>query len=181
MAKIYINCLVVDDYSHEDIFKIEINEHDTVENLVKTINKMKIGFYGFKLLKVDLPLKILKDKLAHIEEFSTDIRTFLEGEELFPTKVIPECFNNGNYHVVIIPPSGCLTFKKCVHEKNLIIGDKIIYHDINHEERHLKGTIVNVSNRLKIKCNKVHTEHYLDSFSEFIKLAIFLYEIEGKD
>ncbi|CAI2195165.1 1390_t:CDS:2 [Funneliformis geosporum] len=174
-----INCLFVDDYSYEDIFKIKIKENETVGNLVEAIKKRNIGFGGdgLKILKIDLPLGTLSDKLALIESKSfVNIKTFLGGEELPSTKLISECFDTGEHYIVIDPPSGRFTFKKCVSENKLVVGDKIIYNDNN---TCLEGTIVNISNTFQIKCTKVK-EYCLDSFSKFIKLAISPYDIESE-
>ncbi|CAB5197916.1 unnamed protein product [Rhizophagus irregularis] len=175
MATILINCLFVDDYSYEDIFKIKIKENETVRNFVETIKKRNIGFGedGLNIIKIDLPLGTLSDKLALIESNSfVNIKTFLGGEELPSTKLISECFDTGEHYIVIDPPSGRFTFKKCVSENKIVVGDKIIYNDNN---TCLEGTIVNISNTFQIKCTKVLKEYFLDSFSKFIKLAISPY------
>src|ERR1051326_6923466 len=178
MATILINCLFVDDYSCEDIFKIKIKENETVGNLVEAIKKRNIGFGGdgLKILKIEHPLDTLSDKLAFIESNSfVDIKTFLRGEELPSTKLISECFDTEKHYIVIDPPSGRFTFKKCVNEKKLVVGDKIIYNDNNIC---LEGTIVNISNTFQIKCAK--EEYSWNSFCKFVKLAISPYDIDIK-
>src|SRR3954453_5464886 len=78
MATIHINCLFVDDYSFENIFKIEIKENETVRNLVEVIKKRNIGFgdYKLKILKIELSLDTLSDKLAFIEFNSFESNSF---------------------------------------------------------------------------------------------------------
>ncbi|CAG8622227.1 2037_t:CDS:2, partial [Rhizophagus irregularis] len=80
----------------------------------------------------NLSLDKLSDKQILIESKSfVNIKTFLGGEELPLTKLISECFDTRKYYIVIDPPSDHITFKKCVNEKKLVVGDKIIYNDNN--------------------------------------------------
>lgn len=174
MVTILINCLFVDDYSCENIFKIKIKENETVRNFVEAIKKRSGN--RLKILKIELPLNTLSEKLAFIESNSfVDIKTLLRGEELPSMKFISKCFDTGEHYIVIDPSSGRFTFKKCINEKKLIVDDKIIYNDNNIC---LEGTIVNISNTFQIKCTKVE-EYYLDLFSKFIKLAISPLNIES--
>ncbi|RIA84198.1 hypothetical protein C1645_832646, partial [Glomus cerebriforme] len=76
-----------------------------------------------------LPSDKLSDKLAFLEANpSANIKKTLGGEELLAIETtILESFVTGKNYIIIVPPPPHFTFKKCVDEKKLVPGDKIIY------------------------------------------------------
>lgn len=174
MATIHITCLDVDDYSHEDALELDIREYETIGNLKEKIKNSKLGFdnaKNFEVLKVNSSYNEINEKLAFLEDnYSINTKNVLGGEELIASKKISDAFDVGKKYIIIIEPRiPRFTFKRCIDEKNLVLGDKVSYKDKN---KFLEGEIVNVSNKLQIRCIKDCVEHVLDSFSKFIKLAI---------
>ncbi|CAB4404412.1 unnamed protein product [Rhizophagus irregularis] len=182
MATIHITCLDVDDYSHEDALELDIRENETVGNLKEKI-KNKLGSddaKSFEVLKVNSSYIDINEKLAILEDdYSISIKKVFEGGELIATEKVSESFGTGkNYIIIIKQRTPRITFKRCIDERNLVPGDKLIYEDNN---KFLEGEIVIESNKLQIRCIKDGVEHNLGSFSKFIKLAIFPSVIGSKN
>jgi hypothetical protein len=164
-----VSCFVLDDYSSEEAIKIKIDENETIYNLMKIIKK-KTCLENAKFLKVALSFDTLSNKLAFLEANpSANITDVLNGEELIASETtIFDYFDNIDCYIVIVPPFQ-FTFKKCIDEKILVPGDKMIYVYTN-------GRLIgDITATYKIRCYEDNKEYFLDSFSKFIKLAISPY------
>ncbi|GET61953.1 hypothetical protein RhiirA5_507832 [Rhizophagus irregularis] len=58
----------------------------------------------------------------------------LGSEELISNMAVAEFFHMKHY-IIIVRPFSCITFKRCIDEKQLIPGDKVIYKYSNSKPR----------------------------------------------